>query len=53
MAPAQSTALTAFPVSVRVNSVRNNGPELIEPLPLDEAASGSVDADGFWPPATS
>lgn len=53
MAPAQISPLTAYPVSVRVNSVRNNGPELIEPLPLEEAASGSVDADGFRPPATS
>ena len=52
MQPAQSTALSAFPVSVRVNSVRNNGPELIEPLPLDEAVSGAVGDDGFWPPAS-
>ena len=27
---------TAYPVSTRVNNVRNNGPELIEPLPVDE-----------------
>jgi len=27
-------ALQAYPVSTRVNSVRNNGPELLEPLPL-------------------
>jgi len=31
--------------------VRNNGPELIEPLPLEEAVAGSVGDDGLWPPA--
>jgi putative SOS response-associated peptidase YedK len=50
MAPAQSEPLVAYPVSVRVNSVRNNGPELIEPLPLEEVPPGSVGADGLWPP---
>jgi putative SOS response-associated peptidase YedK len=50
MTPAQSEPLAAYPVSVRVNSVRNNGPELIEPLPLEEVAPGSVGADGLWPP---
>jgi len=50
MQPALSTRLEAFPVSLRVNNVRNNGPELIEPLPLDEVLHGSVGADGFWPP---
>ena len=52
MAPAQSSTLAAYPVSVRVNSVRNNGPELIEPLPLEEAVPGSVDARETGPPAT-
>lgn len=52
MKPAHSAPLAAYPVSVRVNSVRNNGPELIEPLPLDEAVPGTVDADGAWPPAS-
>lgn len=28
--------ITAWPVSTAVNNVRNNGPELIEPLPLSE-----------------
>ena len=50
MRPALSTTLQAFPVSVRVNNVRNNGPELVEPLPPDEVAEGSVGDDGFWPP---
>lgn len=51
MQPAHSAPLAAYPVSVRVNSVRNNGPELIEPLPVDEAVPGTVDGDGAWPPA--
>ena len=50
MHPALATPLDAFPVSVRVNSVRNNGAELIDPLPLDDALPGSVGTDGFWPP---
>ncbi|MFI6597766.1 SOS response-associated peptidase [Nonomuraea sp. NPDC050536] len=36
LVPAQSGRLTAVPVSTEVNSVRNNGPELIEPLPDGE-----------------
>ncbi|MDP9865259.1 MULTISPECIES: SOS response-associated peptidase [Streptosporangium] len=32
LVPAGSTGLKAYPVSTAVNSVRNNGPELIEPL---------------------
>ncbi len=34
--PAAPGRLDAFPVSKDVNNVRNNGPELIAPLPLDE-----------------
>lgn len=52
MRPALAAQLDAFPVSVRVNNVRNNGPELVEPLALDEAVAGSVGDDGFWPPPT-
>ncbi|MEV7009758.1 SOS response-associated peptidase [Streptosporangium sp. NPDC051022] len=33
LVPALSAGLTAYPVSTAVNSVRNNGPELVEPLP--------------------
>lgn len=33
MIPAAPGRLAAFPVSTAVNNVRNNGPELIEPLP--------------------
>jgi putative SOS response-associated peptidase YedK len=50
MHPALSAPLDAYPVSIRVNSVRNNGAELIDPLPIDDALPGSVGADGFWPP---
>ncbi len=34
LVPAAPGRLEAYPVSTRVNSVRNNGPELVEPLPL-------------------
>ena len=33
MLPAMAGGLTSYPVSMAVNSVRNNGPELIRPLP--------------------
>jgi putative SOS response-associated peptidase YedK len=41
--PASARGLTAFPVSTRVNSVRNNGPELLERVALS-AGSGSETA---------
>jgi putative SOS response-associated peptidase YedK len=34
LTPAVSAQLDIYPVSTLVNSVRNNGPELLEPLPL-------------------
>jgi putative SOS response-associated peptidase YedK len=34
--PAAPGRLEAYPVSLAVNNVRNNGPELVEPLPLGE-----------------
>ena len=37
LVPAAPGALEAYPVPVLVNNVRNNGPELVEPLPLHEA----------------
>lgn len=37
LVPAAPGRLTAYPVSTEVNSVRNNGPQLVEPLPLDGA----------------
>ena len=31
--PAMSTGLEAYPVSTEVNSVKHNGPHLLDPLP--------------------
>lgn len=39
LVPAAPGALEAYPVDTRVNNVRNNGPELVEPLPVEEATS--------------
>mgnify|MGYP001238892541 CR=1 FL=1 len=36
LVPAMAGALDAYPVSTLVNSVRNNGPELLEPLPAED-----------------
>ncbi len=36
LVPAQQGNLEAFPVSTAVGNVRNNGPQLVEPLPLEE-----------------
>jgi putative SOS response-associated peptidase YedK len=36
LSPAAPGALEAYPVSPLVSNVRNNGPELLEPLPLDD-----------------
>jgi len=36
LVPAQQGNLEAFPVSVAVGNVRNNGPQLVEPLPLED-----------------
>lgn len=38
LVPAMPGRLRAYPVSSLVSNVRNNGPELIEPLPLEEAS---------------
>jgi len=38
LAPAVSTGLASYPVSTAVNSVRNNGPELIDEVTLDRVA---------------
>ena len=35
--PAAPGSLEAYPVSPLVSNVRNNGPELLEPLPLEES----------------
>jgi putative SOS response-associated peptidase YedK len=39
LVPAAPGLLEAYPVSTAVNAVRNNGPELLEPLPLSEVTS--------------
>jgi putative SOS response-associated peptidase YedK len=36
LVPAAPGLLEAYPVSTAVNSVANNGPELLDPLPLEE-----------------
>ena len=38
LTPAAPGALEAFPVSKAVGNVRNNGPELVEPLPVEDGA---------------
>ncbi|MFF5212479.1 SOS response-associated peptidase [Streptosporangium sp. NPDC000396] len=40
--PAGSTGLKVYPVSTAVNSVRNNGPELVEPIPEEEKGSQAL-----------
>jgi putative SOS response-associated peptidase YedK len=39
--PAAPGRLEAFPVSTLVSRVQNNGPELVEPLPLEELPPGA------------
>jgi putative SOS response-associated peptidase YedK len=39
LVPAAPGALEAYPVSTLVSNVKNNGPELLEPLPLEDAAT--------------
>ena len=36
LVPAAPGRLEAYPVSTQVNNVKNNGPELVEPLPVEE-----------------
>jgi putative SOS response-associated peptidase YedK len=54
MLPATSSAaggLTSYPVSTAVNSVRNNGPDLVEPLgDVGSLARGSGSGEGEGPP---
>ncbi len=37
LVPAAPGSLEAYPVSTAVGNVRNNGPELVEPLPLEDS----------------
>jgi putative SOS response-associated peptidase YedK len=43
LVPADAEQLEAYPVSTRVNSVRNNGPELIEPLDVDDVTAEAAE----------
>ena len=49
MLPAMAGGLTSHPVSMAVNTVRNNGPELIKPLESADG-SGEASAGGERPP---
>jgi putative SOS response-associated peptidase YedK len=42
LVPAMAGSLVAIPVSTMVNSVRNNGPELVRPLPLEDLPPGTL-----------
>ena len=44
LAPAVSSGLTSYPVSTEVNSVRHNGPQLIEPVDPDAEQAGTQPA---------
>jgi putative SOS response-associated peptidase YedK len=41
LVPAAPGNLEAYPVSAAVGNVRNNGPELVEPLPAEDAPQGA------------
>jgi putative SOS response-associated peptidase YedK len=45
LVPAAPGRLEAFPVSTQVNNVRNNGPELVVPLPLEELPADVAGGD--------
>ncbi len=51
LVPAAPGRLQAFPVTTKVNHVQNNGPELIEPLPLEgpTATQEPIDTDSESP----
>ena len=44
LVPAAPGRLEAYPVSLAVNAVKNNGPELLDPLPLDDVPDGVPEA---------
>jgi putative SOS response-associated peptidase YedK len=44
--PATPGRLEAFPVSTLVSNVKNNGPELVEPLPLEELPADGRPTEG-------
>ena len=43
LTPAAPGRLEAYPVSTLVSNVRNNGPELLEPLPLEDVPGGVLE----------
>lgn len=47
LVPAAPGRLEAYPVSPAVGNVRNNGPELVEPLPLEDRPDGDVPLEGL------
>jgi putative SOS response-associated peptidase YedK len=47
LVPAAPGLLTAYPVATTVNNVKNNGPELVDPLPTEpELPRGGQPHDG-------
>jgi putative SOS response-associated peptidase YedK len=42
LTPAMAGSLASYPVSTLVNSVRNNGPELLAPLPAEDLPRGAT-----------
>lgn len=48
MVPASALGLDIYPVSTSVNSVRNNGPQLLDPIPLDLGVAGPGDQGGLF-----
>ncbi len=49
LVPAAPGRLAAYPVATTVNNVRNDGPELVEPLPLEPEGSDDRPADADEP----
>ena len=45
LAPAAARGLATYPVSTEVNSVRHNGPELMQPVPAPVAAGAALWSD--------
>jgi putative SOS response-associated peptidase YedK len=45
LAPAAARGLATYPVSTEVNSVRNNGPELMQPVPAPLAPDAALWSD--------
>ncbi|GGD28762.1 SOS response-associated peptidase [Nocardioides daphniae] len=46
LVPAAPGVLEAYPVSTAVGNHRNNGPQLVEPLPLEDVAGHDTGAEG-------